>query len=51
MKLTPEQKLQQIMLIILGVADGVTPYDRAIKSIKKIVLEKTDWKNLPKIEK
>ena len=44
MKLTPEQKLQQIMLIMLGVTDRDTAPDKAVKAIKKVVLSKTNWK-------
>jgi hypothetical protein len=37
--MTPEQKMSQIYLILLGVTDEVTTYEDALKSIKKIVNE------------
>ena len=37
MKLTTEQKLSQIMAILFGVVDEVTPNQQALEAIKKIV--------------
>lgn len=40
MKLMPEQKLAQIYLIMLAYNEGDVDEVRAVKSIKKIVLNK-----------
>lgn len=40
MKLTPEQKLAQIYLIMLAYNEGDVDEVKAVKSIKKIVLQK-----------
>lgn len=40
MKLTPEQKLAHIYLILLGYSEKQTDPVKAVKAIKKVILER-----------